>query len=61
VKLVSDAYDKNKLELQTRKSKAEDIDMSEAITKFMTAQQLYQGSVSATLKMYQSSLLNFMN
>ena len=60
VDMVSKSYEQNKIELQTKKSKVEDADAAEVIMQFMNAQQLYQGTIQATLKMYESSLLNYM-
>lgn len=60
VDMVSSAYSQNKLELQSRKTEVEDVDMADAIMKYTNAQNLYQGTIAATLKMYESSLLNYM-
>lgn len=58
--MVDEAYNQNKLELKERKSSVEDVNMEEAIMQFMNAQQLYEGTVRATMKMYESSLMNYM-
>lgn len=58
--MVDAAYNQNKLELKEKKSSVEDVDMAESIMQFMNAQQLYEGTVRATMKMYESSLMNYM-
>lgn len=59
VEMVSDAYSQNMLELKEKKTNVEDVDMSEAIMQFMNSQQLYEGTIKATMKMYDSSLLKY--
>lgn len=61
VDMVNTAYDQNKIDLQTNQATVESADVSSAMTNYMNAQQLYQASILATTKMYQTSLINYMN
>jgi len=59
LQILNETYERTVTDLEAKKSQVEDIDMTEVVSKYALSQQLYQGTIQASMKMLQSSILNF--
>ncbi len=60
VQITDSILETTKVESQTRKSKMEDLDIATAMTTFQSLQLSLQASMSATSKVFEVSLLNYL-
>ena len=60
VQITDSILQTTKLESKTRKSKMEDLDLSTAMTSFQSMQLSLQATMSATSKVFEVSLLNYL-
>jgi flagellar hook-associated protein 3 FlgL len=60
VQITDSILETAKVESQTRKSKIEDLDLSTAMTNFQSLQLSLQATMSATSKVFEVSLLNYL-
>lgn len=59
LQILNETYERTMTDLEAKKSQVEDIDLTEVVSKYAVSQQLYQGTVQASVKMLQTSILNF--
>ena len=60
VQSLNDIYENTKITLDAKKEEIQGIDLTKTILEFQQTQQLYQGAVQATLKVMNTSILNYM-
>jgi flagellar hook-associated protein 3 FlgL len=56
---LNTAYEQRKTNLDTQKTLVEDVDFTKVVSELSLLQYQYQGSVQASLKMLQNSILNY--
>lgn len=59
LKLMVDTYENTTVDLKAKRSVIEDTDVTEVYSEFMKNSMLFQGTVQASLKMFESSILNY--
>ncbi|MDD4699517.1 MAG: hypothetical protein PHV07_04560 [Oscillospiraceae bacterium] len=61
VEFLSDRADTDKINLKTKQSSLEDVNVAQAITDYTTAQTTYSAALKMGAKVIQTSLLDFLN
>jgi len=60
LKMLDENYNAEKLSLDTRLSSIEDVDFTKVIMEYTQTQQIHQGMLAATKKMFDVSLINYL-
>jgi len=56
---LKETYEQSQTDLKAKKSVIQDADITEVVSKLALSQQLYQGTIQASTKMLQTSILNY--
>jgi flagellin-like hook-associated protein FlgL len=56
---LKETYAQSGTDLKAKKSLIQDADITEVVSQLALSQQLYQGTVQASMKMLQTSILNY--